>query len=297
MLPQVVERWRHSLETGEPFEMEFPLRRADGEFRWFLTRVSPLRGSDGKIIRWFGTNTDTDQQRNQAAALEAAIRSRDTFLSVASHELKTPLTSLTIKLQALSLRENNEVTSADFKLIGRQVRRLTELVNELLDVARLGSGQLQLKPTPMDLVALVREVVAHFEADAQRAGSTLQLSGEGSVWGAWDGLRVEQIVSNLLSNALKYGAGKPVRLNVEKIGDQARISVFDEGIGIAAEAIDRIFDKFERAVSDRHYGGLGLGLFVSRQLAEAMGGSIAATSRPGHGATFTVTLPLEPRPL
>jgi signal transduction histidine kinase len=138
----------------------------------------------------------------------------------------------------------------------------------------------------------VREVALRFEVEAAQAGVQLEVAAAAPVVGAWDRLRLEQVLGNLVSNALKYGAGRPVRLSVEAYEGWALLGVRDEGIGIAPEAQARIFGKFERAVSDRHYGGLGLGLYVSRQLVEALGGSIQLQSEPGSGTLFTVRLPL-----
>jgi signal transduction histidine kinase len=136
--------------------------------------------------------------------------------------------------------------------------------------------------------------VAHrFEAQAGQARAPIHLVAHAPIVGCWDRLRLEQVVTNLLSNALKYGAGKPVHLEASATGTHARLIVRDQGIGIAPEALPRLFGRFERAVSQRHYGGLGLGLYISRQVIEALGGTIRVESQMGQGATFTVELPLE----
>jgi signal transduction histidine kinase len=176
------------------------------------------------------------------------------------------------------------------------VKTLTDLVNDLLDVTRLSVGQLRIQREPVDLAALVREVVARFQSQAERAGCSLLLEVDGPVVGQWDRLRLEQVVSNLLSNAIKYGAGHPVSIRVQAVETRARLVVRDEGIGIEPHALPLIFRKFERAVSERHYGGLGLGLYVTHQVLQALGGTISAESTPGQGATFTVELPLPRAP-
>ena len=232
-----------------------------------------------------------------------AVRTRDEFLSVASHELKTPLTPLSLRLQALARsvqlgrREALEARlPGDVDAMRQQVKRLSELTNELLDVSRIGTDQLVLELEPVELVTLAREVLSRFEPEARRAGCALQLAGEEALHGQWDRARLGQVLSNLLSNAIKYGAGRPIHLQVERGGAQARLVVRDEGIGIEPQALPRLFGKFERAVSERHYGGLGLGLYISRRIVEALGGRIRVESTPGRGATFITELPLAPPP-
>ncbi|MFP2928798.1 ATP-binding protein [Pyxidicoccus sp. 3LG] len=233
--------------------------------------------------------------------LQEAIRARDEFLSVASHELKTPLTSLGLRLHAFGRAIDTDPDSEMGKRYGRevaamrrQVTRLAELIDGLLDVSRISTGRLKIHRESVDLVALVQEMVARFVPEAERAGCMLEFQPPATPCvGSWDRLRLEQVVSNLLSNALKYGAEQPVHVHVEEEAGRARLWVRDEGIGISPEAHARIFQKFERAVSERHYGGLGLGLYVVRTLVEAMGGTIRVESQPGEGATFIVELPLQ----
>jgi signal transduction histidine kinase len=176
----------------------------------------------------------------------------------------------------------------------RQTARLGRLVERLLDVSRITAGRIHLDLERCDLSALVREVTDRFQGEAREAGSELKVLAEGEVVGRWDPLRLEQIVSNLLSNAIKYGSGKPIAIDVRERDGTVRVAVADRGIGIEKEAMGRIFGRFERGVSLRHYGGLGLGLFIARQFAEAHGGTITAQSQPGAGSTFTLVLPRAP---
>jgi len=220
---------------------------------------------------------------------EEAVRLRDEFLSIASHELKTPLTPLQLKLQGLRREAGLE---RHFETAEDQVRKLSTLINSLLDVSRLSSGQLRLQQEDgVDLAALVSDVVALIAPQAAKAGVTLALEIRAPVVGRFDRMRVEQVVHNLLSNALKYGAGHPVTVRVESRGALGVLSIRDQGIGIPPDALGRIFGKFERAVSERHYGGLGLGLYITRQLVEAMGGTVQAESVVDRGSTFRVELP------
>ncbi|WP_430384424.1 ATP-binding protein [Archangium violaceum] len=230
-----------------------------------------------------------------------AVKLRDEFLSVASHELKTPLTPLSLKLTALS-REfpqwAGDAWAARFQhhldMAQRQVHKLTTLINMLLDITRISQGELALRLEETDLGEVLREVADWFVPEAARAGSELRVEREAPVPGRWDRLRLEQVVTNLLSNAIRYGAGRPILVRAALEGDLARLVVRDEGIGIPPEAQAHLFDKFgkfERATSERHAGGLGLGLYITRCIVESLGGSIRVESRPGAGSTFTVELP------
>ena len=229
---------------------------------------------------------------------QEAVSLRDEFLSVASHELKTPLTPLQLKLQGL--RRETEGDASPEGLRERvmravdgaeaQVRKLATLVNSLLDVSRIGAGKLRLELEDVDLAEVVREVVARFGLQAHKAECPLVVEVPAELVGRWDKLRLEQIVTNLLTNALKYGAGKPICLSLSQEGGRVRFSVQDEGIGIEPRDQLRIFQRFERAVSDRHYGGLGLGLYITQQVVEALGGTISVQSEPGRGARFDVLL-------
>ncbi|MCP3099639.1 CHASE domain-containing protein [Myxococcus sp. K15C18031901] len=238
-----------------------------------------------------------DHQR-LASEAQAAVRVRDEFLSVAAHELRTPLTSLKLQLQLLfrQLRQEARLDAGrlerSMETCERQTTRLSQLIDSLLDVSRLTSGRMELQLEELDLGEVVRELAQRFESEAQAAGVRLSVDASERILGRWDRLRLEQVITNLVSNALKYGHGAPVDVRVRGDTDVARLEVEDRGIGVAPEDARRIFDRFERAVSSRHYGGLGLGLFITRQLVEALGGRIAVESRPGQGSVFTVTLPL-----
>jgi PAS domain S-box-containing protein len=228
----------------------------------------------------------------------AAIKIRDEFLSIAGHELKTPLAALKLQLESL---ENALAASPWASELARprerlhktlgHTARLERLISELLDVSRLHSGRLELHPEEMDLGALVEEVVERHGDDARRHGSAISLFRSGDLRGFWDRGRLDQVVTNLLGNAVKYGRGAPIEVSVRGEGGRVKLSVRDRGIGIASEDQARIFGRFERAVSERHYGGFGLGLWIVRQLIEAHGGTVSFTSEADQGSTFVVELP------
>jgi signal transduction histidine kinase len=232
-----------------------------------------------------------------------AIQLRDRFLSIASHELRTPLTVLRLQAQSLlrgatsSARSLTARTVVDkVRVIARQVERLGYLVEELLDISRLTEGGLAFQCEDVDLTEVVREVVERFRQEMVQAHSALVLQGmEGPVMGQWNRPRLEQVVINLLTNAIKYGQGRPITLALRVDEEFVWFSVRDEGIGIVPRDQGRIFERFERAVSEQHYGGFGLGLWIVREIVRGLGGSISVCSELGMGATFTVELPRRPR--
>jgi PAS domain S-box-containing protein len=301
------------LATGAPYvgtELPVKIARLEGSALdevYFNFVYEPMRSAAGRVEGILVVASDVTQEvqarrriEGLKAQAEEGVRLRDEFLSVASHELKTPLTPLALRLAQLKkeaqgtqpgqLPRERELRS--LAVAERQVKKLAELVGDLLDVSRLSTGRMKLELESVDLSALVREVVSRFEPEAEQAGCRLEPRFHPSIVGRWDRLRLDQVVTNLLSNALKYGAGKPVHITLESDGARARLTVRDEGIGIAPGDLQRIFGRFERAVSERNYGGLGLGLYVTRQYVQAMGGTVEARSVQGQGATFTVELPV-----
>ena len=173
----------------------------------------------------------------------------------------------------------------------KQIERLTRLIEELLDVSRITAGRLRLELGEIDLAAVVRDVVGRLGEEASRVHSSIEVSAVTAVVGMWDLIRVEQVVTNLLTNAFKFGGGKPIEITVEERGSIGRLVVVDHGIGIAPEDQERIFHRYEQATSSRPAGGLGLGLYIARQIIEAHGGTIRVESQPGEGSTFTIDLP------
>ncbi|MDC0672326.1 ATP-binding sensor histidine kinase [Nannocystis radixulma] len=234
---------------------------------------------------------------------QQAVRVRDEFLTVASHELNTPLTSLSLSLEAI-VRAVQSGPPLNPQTMGklaeralRQAARLTRLNGELLDVSRIHTHRFPLDLGDVDLGVLVHEVIGRFKLDLRQAGCSVTVREGGPVVGRWDRSRIDQVVTNLLANALKFGAGKPIEVSLGEEAGTARLAIQDHGIGIDPAWQGRIFERFERAVSPTHYGGLGLGLYISRRIVEAHGGTIRVESELGGGALFTLELPCAGPPL
>jgi PAS domain S-box-containing protein len=224
---------------------------------------------------------------------EEALRTRDEFLMVAAHEIRGPVTSIHLTVQALlQKRLSPDATSRAFEIIEREDRRLSRFVDELLDLGRLRAGRLRLQLEDVNLTDVVQGVAKQLGADLATSGSSLTISAQPSVIGEWDTFRLEQIVTHLLSNAIKFGLGKPIEISVSTSDARARLTIRDNGIGIDPPARERIFMPFERNVPAHHYGGLGLGLHIVKTLVDAMGGSVTVASADGAGSTFVIELPL-----
>jgi signal transduction histidine kinase len=261
--------------------------------------VKPFSGRE--LLARVQTQLTMSRMRGEAAlqlgrelALKKAVQARDDFLSVASHELKTPLTGLKLHLEMLERMLSGSVRAQVAERLAstrKQAQRIGWLVESLLDVSQVASGRLQLHRQRMDVMALVADCLAQHREEFQRAGCTVTFEARSPVLAEVDPVRLEQLVRNLLSNAAKYGASQPVEVHVGEAGAQLRLRVVDHGIGVKPEDRERIFGRFERAVSPRHFGGFGIGLWVARQIVEAHGGSIEVTDTPGGGATFTVLMP------
>jgi PAS domain S-box-containing protein len=316
VLPAVKQQWQHSIESGTPFEMVFPLRGADGRFRRFLTRVNPVRDSRGHVVQWFGTNTDVENERrateanaellaeqvlarNQVnqlrEAAEAANRAKDEFLAMLGHELRNPLSPILTALQLMRLR-GTEGSERERTVIERQVTHLTRLVDDLLDVSRIARGKVELKQEVVELAEVVAKAVEMTSPLLEQRTHTLDLQVPRTglpVRG--DATRLSQVTSNLLTNAAKYTpAGGHITVRGTEEDGQVVLRVRDTGMGIAADVLPHVFDLFvqERQALDRSQGGLGLGLTIVRNLVEHHGGSVSAHSEgPGSGSEFVVRLP------
>lgn len=276
---------------------EGPRVRKDGSVFWSECTTGAIRDG-GNLIGFSHILRDVTDRKRLLDGLKQAITARDEFLSIASHELRTPLTSLQVQLDAYARLTKNEPMMAVShpKVLGkvrsltRQAERLTTLIIHLLEVTRLTSGRKDMHRARLDLEEVVNHVLKGFGDVAERAHSEVQTSLR-SVVGEWDRLRIELVVSNLLSNAFKYGRGRPVKVTLDGSPDVAVLTVSDQGIGISPDEQARIFERFERAVPETHYGGFGLGLWIVRQVVEAHGGEIKVLSKKGEGSSFTIELP------
>ncbi|GAC1696266.1 MAG: hypothetical protein NVS9B3_14290 [Gemmatimonadaceae bacterium] len=298
-LPWVLEEWRAGIATGEAVEMTFPLRGADGRFRRFLTRVTPLKDAEGRVVRWFGTNTDVEAERAARDAAERANQAKTDFLTTMSHELRTPLNAIAGYAQLLELGVHGPVTDQQrdaISRIQRAERHLLGLINDVLNFAKLTAGQVEYNIEDVE----VRAAAEALETLVAPQLQTKQLRFDRG--GCGDGLfvradpdKLRQILLNLLSNAIKFTPdGGAIELLCHEDGPVAPVSVRDTGIGIAADRLDQVFDPFvqiDRRLNAPHEG-TGLGLAISRDLARGMGGDLSVVSTLGEGSTFTLTLPV-----
>ncbi len=282
------------------FEEEGWRVRKDGSRFWANVVLTPIYNKEQehigyvKVTRDLTERREAEQERLRLMQAHEAIRMRDEFLSIASHELRTPLMALQLQIESMQ----RLLPAADDKLLqkvaraDRSVRRLSDLVDTLLDVTRIATGKLTIHAEEgSDLSAVVAEVIDRMQEPAANARCKLAHDIEPGIIGNWDVLRMGQVVTNLLSNATRYAAGSSIDVVLKREGDRVRLTVSDTGPGIPAADLGRIFERFERAADSRHHGGLGLGLYVTREIVLAHGGTIGVANRETGGVTFAIDLP------
>lgn len=290
VLPNVLEQWKSSIESGNPFGMVFPLKGADGVFRPFLTRVIPIHDKSGKITQWFGTNTDITEQKQ----LE---RQKDDFLGIASHELKTPVTSIKAYgqvLQTMFQRKGDNNAVEHLKKMDAQVDKLSSLIADLLDVTKIQSGRMEFHEDFFDFNELISELIEQLQLTTEKHSIVKKLDKTISVYG--DRERTGQVITNLISNAIKYSPHSE-KIIIKTSSDKNNVSlcVQDFGVGIPSDKKDRVFEQFYRVSGDKEttFPGLGLGLYVSSEIIKREGGKIWVESIEGKGSTFCFTLPIK----
>lgn len=269
------------------------LYRQDQEARYKVVALEKGRHQQEALLAQFQT---------AQLELQKAVRMRDDFMSMVAHELCPPLTSLTLEAELRTMQQERKGAAMFDKaflqaMVARnmhQIKGMVRLIDDMKDVTRIQSNQLSIRPVEFELSALLGRVICNLSNQAIATGSTLTLLADKKVTGCWDEFRIEQVMINLLTNALRYGKGKPVEISLSILPGSVTIEVRDQGIGILAQHQKRIFEQFERVDPDDETGGLGLGLFITRQLVEAHGGTLDLQSDVGQGSNFIVTLPLAP---
>jgi hypothetical protein len=286
------------VEQQVAWEDLFPLRSANGEYRWFLSRAVPIRDGNGQIVRWFGTNTDITIQREAEEALELANRRKDEFLAMLAHELRNPLAPISTAAELLGRAGGDkDVVKKYSAIITRQVRHMTDLVDDLLDVSRVTRGLVSIEKAELDIRDAVQSAIEQSKPLIESRGHTLAVRlapAPAMVMG--DRTRLIQVLTNLLNNAAKYTPlGGHIDLRMDVDGPCVSISIADDGIGMDASFLPHVFDLFTQAerTPDRSQGGLGLGLALVRSIMTLHGGNVTANSDgPGKGSTFTMSLPV-----
>lgn len=301
-LPNALAQWQVSLASGENYEVEFRLRRYDGEYRWFIVRAQAMLDNEGAITRWFGSNTDIHDLKTAQSDAEHASRAKDAFLAALSHELRTPLTP--VLMMAAALRADERLPEDAREQLGMMERNIAleaRLIDDLLDLTRIARGQLHLRSELCDTHSLIGLAVEIVRDDALAKGITVERKLRAQNSGlVVDPARFQQVIWNLLRNAVKFTprGGRVMILTSDDCDDDGvcylRIEVADSGIGIDPAVLEKIFLPFEQGhpTGDHRFGGMGLGLAIARAIVDLHGGTITAESEgPDRGATFMVELP------
>jgi PAS domain S-box-containing protein len=295
---RVETRLRGSLAAGEDWEDTFPLRGADGAYRWFLSRGIALRDDRGAILRWCGTSTDVTGRVRIENDLREAARRKDTLFAWLGHELRNPLTPILTSAHLLTmLGPSDPAVQTARETIVRQALQLSNLIDDLLDAGRVSFSKLRLRRIPVELTPLIEQAVEECRNEIEHRHHRLELSfAPVPVFLEADPTRIVQLLSNLLNNAAKYMRnGGVIRVSTELEGESAVVRIRDEGIGIAPDVVSRVFDPYVQVgVGPLHTQGLGIGLALVKSIAEGHGGTAEAHSEGlDRGSEFTIRLPLK----
>lgn len=276
------------------FEDEGWRVRKSGEKFWANVVLTALKDERGNVVAFSKVTRDLSDKK-KISELEESIRMRDEFISLASHELRTPVTKILMNLQFVKRTSEvmNEKLHKAIEVCENSTKELISIMDNLVDVSRLRLGQLELRRTKTNITTVILNVLNKFKDQIRLGGNHVSFIHDGDIIGYWDQSRLDQLFTNLLSNAIKYTDGKPIRLELRKRENSICFSIEDEGPGIPYQKQPTIFQRFERAADSRKISGLGLGLYVSRQIVDAHKGEISLESHPGKGAKFTVILPIK----
>ena len=280
--------WMHAVSTGDPYEVQERMRTRNGEYRWVLTRALPIRNNENQIVKWIGTSTDIHEQKINE-------QRKDTFLNISSHELKTPLTIVSAYTQLICDHEQvnkDEELNIYCQKIKSHITKMEKLIEELLDVSRIDAGKMYYDMQADDFDRLIRDSVEDFKSISP-ANNKIELTGDSGTVVRCDRTKINQVVYNLLTNAIRYSPkNAPIYINLDKRGEMAVCRITDLGSGIPKGEIDKIFHKFYRTVNNTTAGGLGLGLYISKEIIKHHNGQIEVESEEGKGTTFQFFLPV-----
>jgi len=301
----VIQSFGESFDTQKDFKKEYRIKNSDGEFRWLLCNAVPMYNND-EFCGYIGVCVDINDHKVSEEKIRKALQSRDQFLSVASHELKTPISSLTLQAQVfkkmLEKQESEAIPKEKIikvsEQITRQVFRLDRLIDDMLDNSRINSGRFHIHPEEFNIAELIEDTTERIKSQFSNFRETgliitfdFDKENPNSFDGMWDKIKIEQLITNLLTNAIKYGDKKPIEVSIVSKEDSIKIIVKDHGIGISKDNLDKVFNRFYRIAGTSSESGLGLGLFISKQIVKAHKGQIWVESELGKGSSFIIELP------
>ncbi len=290
-----------AIHNDQIYELEYRILPSPGVQKWVMSRGRCTFSPHSPMaVRFAGVVFDITEKKAKEEALEAAINSRDQFYMIAGHELKTPLTCLQLQMQVIEFELKQKFPDAITSgKIGSGLRkqqehllRINRIIDNLLDESKISEGRLSIQTEPLNLCELARDVIDRFKVIAEASGVEVQFQCTQEVSGKWDSFRIEQVLLNLLINAIRYGKNKPIYVEVSKDTGNALLIVRDQGMGITSEDQQRVFERFERVISENKVSGIGLGLFISNNIVKAHNGKILLKSKVDEGSEFTVILPM-----